>query len=201
MAETVKEQLVAAERTLDRELSKHPVFLRLERATGQKKTTLVGLAVASIVTFFLLRMAADILLAVVAFAYPAIMTVTAIEKHDKAEDTHWLSYWLVLAFWSMMESLTGGLFSNMIPMYSVVKLAICVWLFLPQTRGATTVYEKVVRPLALTARDHPTVKDAMSRFQRGAEEASKVAGKSAKEIKESANEALKTAEKVNKKSD
>ncbi|PJF19646.1 Protein YOP1 [Paramicrosporidium saccamoebae] len=195
MAETITEHFWAAERTLDRELSKHSIFLRLERTTGIKKTHLIGLAVGLVAFLLALRVASDLLLAVVAFAYPAIMTVSAIERNDKSEDTHWLSYWLVLAFWSTLESLTGGLLPGLVPWYSTVKLIGCIWLFMPQTRGATTVYGAVVRPLALMARDHPTMKDVMGKVQRNAAEAGHKIGKATEDAKAMAREAAREVTK------
>jgi receptor expression-enhancing protein 5/6 len=195
MADTIKEQLLAVERTLDRELSKHPIFLRLERSTGVKKTHAVGLFLAAVLFLFALRIASNIILALVAFLYPAMMTVTAIERHDKSEDTHWLAYWLVLAGWSTIESLTGELLVSIIPLYAVVKLAICVWLFMPQTRGATMVYERVVRPVVLTVRDHPSVQEAVGKVHKGASEASKAANRVADDIRSSTKEAVREAAK------
>jgi receptor expression-enhancing protein 5/6 len=195
MAETIKEQFCAAERTLDRELSKHPIFLRLERSTGIKKTHQIGLAVGLVAFLLALRVAGDLLLAVVAFAYPAIMTVSAIERNDKSEDTHWLSYWLVLAFWSTLESLTGGVLPGIVPWYSTVKLAGCIWLFMPQTRGATIVYGAVVRPLALMVRDHPSMKDVMGKMQQNAAEAGQKIGKATENAKTMAREAAREVTK------
>ena len=181
MAQTVNNQLSCMDEKLDHELSKHAVFLQAERRTGIRKTRLVYLAVAGIAGFFVLKWAADVVLALVAFVYPAVKTVTAIERGDKKEDAHWLAYWLVLAFWSTVESLTGGLFPAIIPMYTVIKLAICAWLFLPKTRGATVVYENALRPVVLTIRDHPVTQNAVERVRQSSESFAVDAKKVAKE--------------------
>jgi hypothetical protein len=181
MAQTVNSQLSCMDERLDRELSKHAVFLQAERRTGIRKTRLVYLTVAGLVGFFVLKWAADVVLALVAFVYPAVKTVTAIERGDKKEDAHWLVYWVVLAFWSTVESLTGELFPAIIPMYAVIKLAICIWLFSPQTRGATVVYERALRPVVLAVRDHPVTKDAVERVRKSTESFAADATKVAKE--------------------
>jgi receptor expression-enhancing protein 5/6 len=42
---------------------------------------------------------------------------------------------------------TTNLLYDWIPMYSVVKLAIIIWLLYPTTRGAEKIYDKLISPV------------------------------------------------------
>ena len=186
MANTASDQIASINRSLDRELSKHAFFLQAERRTGVRKTHLVYLAVAIVLGYFVLRWAADVALALVAFAYPALMTVKAIEGSDKREHTHWMAYWLCLSFWSTVESLTGGLFPAIVPMYTVLKLAACLWLFLPRTRGATVLYEHAIHPIAQTLLNHPVVQDAAEQLRKSSEHFASSMNKTADDVSQTA---------------
>src|SRR5689334_14142091 len=124
MPQTVVDQFLSLERTADRELSKYPVFLQIERQTGLRKTTIVGLALASIFSILLIWTASNLFLVLTVICYPTLMTVAAMEAHDKAEDTQWLAYWLMVAVWTGIESITGNALGHIIPFYPILKLAI-----------------------------------------------------------------------------
>lgn len=78
--------------------------------------------------------------------YPAWGSINAIESSGGADDTQWLVYWLIYALFTMLESTLWVIF-KWIPGYTLVRLAFFAWLVLPQTKGATFVYEAVLAPI------------------------------------------------------
>ena len=87
----------------------------------------------------------------IGFAYPLYESYRSLSSTSaSAAATHsqqqWLTYWIIYAAFSLVESLTD-FFLYWIPLYHLVKIAFLVWCFLPQTRGAEQVYAKVVEPV------------------------------------------------------
>lgn len=194
MAQSIVDKLFALEKSADRELSKHSVFLQLERSTGLKKTSLVALGTASILFILAFRCAAHSIVALVSFVYPAVMTVMVIEQHNKADDANWMAYWLTLGLLTTIESITGRALYSIIPFYLLIKLAFCVWLFLPRTSGAKLLYEKTIRPMAYALKDNAVAKDLVAKMQKSALEFGKVAAKKVSEAKSAASKIPATKE-------
>ncbi|XP_059661663.1 HVA22-like protein e [Cornus florida] len=76
--------------------------------------------------------------------YPLYASVMAIESTSKVDDEQWLAYWILYSFLSLMEMLFQPIL-EWIPIWYDVKLALVVWLVMPQFRGAAFIYERFVR--------------------------------------------------------
>ena len=136
------------ERKLDRTLGQYPVALQLERQTGINKVHLVLMMVGVILLGILYRLCTTTFVALTLFVYPAVQSIKSIEKHDKAADVQWLTYWLSISLLSTIESLMGQeMLSRKVPLYSLFKLVFIIWMFSPRTRGSLLVYEKGLRPI------------------------------------------------------
>lgn len=131
---------------LDRMLSKQPAILQLERQSGLKKTHLVYGLVGLLVFFLLYRLAPDFVLSLVLFTYPLILSLKAVEAHDKTKDAHILAYWSVVASIQLSEVLLPFVSAH-IPFYRLLKLVLAVWMFLPQTKGSLIIYNLAFKPL------------------------------------------------------
>lgn len=188
------DQIALYEKKLDRELSKHSVFLQMEQATGVPKTKLVALGLASILALLMFHYLSEMFTALVLFAYPAAMTVAAIESNNKSEDVHWMVYWMVVALLDTIEILSIGLLPSIIPFYSLVKLAFCIWMFLPQTKGASLMYKTVLRPLVGMYQNSPLYQSAVSKTKAGVETVSKGVASAKSSIENIAKE--KIAEEI-----
>ena len=79
-----------------------------------------------------------------AFAYPAYMSFKAIDTPDKVDDVQWLTYWVVFAMFSIVESVMNFLVS-WIPFYFVIKCAFFLWMYHPKFMGASLVYKQIVK--------------------------------------------------------
>jgi len=143
---------------LDRELTKIPLACKAEKRTGVKK---VYLALGGFATLFLMlfmNWAGSLITNLVGFVYPAYMSVHAVESPDKSDDTQWLIYWIVFAFFSIIEYFSYTVLYYF-PFYYIVKLVLLMWLFLPNTKGALVVYNKAVKPLVTQVDSKMTPKD------------------------------------------
>jgi len=82
----------------------------------------------------------------VGFAYPIYASFKALKTKQTEDDAQWLTYWIVFAFFSLVESFTD-FFLFWIPFYYLFKMLMLIWLYLPQTRGADVVFKRVIDPL------------------------------------------------------
>jgi len=80
----------------------------------------------------------------VGFVYPAFKSFQAIETKNKGDDTQWLVYWVIFAFFSIIEVFVDILL-YWIPFYYPFKLAFLLWAMLPQTKGAKFLYDSFLK--------------------------------------------------------
>ncbi|XP_066326894.1 protein HVA22-like isoform X1 [Miscanthus floridulus] len=76
--------------------------------------------------------------------YPLYASVCAMESPSKVDDEQWLSYWIIYSFITLLEMLAEPLL-YWIPVWYPAKLLFVAWLVLPQFKGASFIYEKLVR--------------------------------------------------------
>jgi receptor expression-enhancing protein 5/6 len=87
---------------------------------------------------------AGVLCSIVGFLYPSFKSFEAIESKNKGDDIQWLVYWVVFAFFSLIESFIDFLL-YWIPFYYAFKLAFLLWAMLPQTKGAKFLYDSFLK--------------------------------------------------------
>ncbi|GFH44525.1 hypothetical protein CTEN210_00999 [Chaetoceros tenuissimus] len=117
---------------------------KAEQATNVPKEylTIVGTLVLFSLIFF--SIGAGSMTSIVGFIYPAYKSLLAIESKVRGDDTQWLIYWVVYCFFSIIE-LFADMILYWIPFYYAFKLAFLLWCMLPQTRGATFLYEAFLK--------------------------------------------------------
>ncbi len=71
-------------------------------------------------------------------------SVKAIESKDTNDDTQWLVYWIVYGLFSFVETFID-LILYWIPFYFAIKIVFLVWCMHPTTKGATVIYNAVIR--------------------------------------------------------
>ncbi|RCV31448.1 hypothetical protein SEVIR_6G184500v4 [Setaria viridis] len=76
--------------------------------------------------------------------YPLYASVCAMESPSKVDDEQWLSYWIIYSFITLLEMVAEPVL-YWIPIWYPVKLLFVAWLVLPQFKGASFIYEKLVR--------------------------------------------------------
>ena len=77
---------------------------------------------------------------------PAYATVASIESPGTQDDTQYLIYWLLYSVVSLVEFLFWPVLKVLGGLYFLAKTVALLWLVLPQTKGATYVYEAILRP-------------------------------------------------------
>lgn len=100
-----------------------------------------------LLAFFLvaLDIGAKFICAVIGFAYPAFATFIALTRDpNESSQYHWLVYWMVFAALNLLETFPTLLLA-IFPSWFAIKLLFFVWVTLPFTDGAQTVYSQVVR--------------------------------------------------------
>lgn len=94
--------------------------------------------------FFVFGMGIASLSSLAGFLYPAYKSFQSIEAKNKNDDTQWLVYWVIFAFFSIAETFIDYLL-YWIPFYYAFKIAFLLWAMLPQTRGAKLLYDNFLR--------------------------------------------------------
>jgi receptor expression-enhancing protein 5/6 len=82
----------------------------------------------------------------IGFLYPAYWSIKALETNDLKDDKKWLTYWVVFAFFSVLEYFSGFLV-YLIPFYWLLKCVFMVWCMLPgQNNGSEIIYNRLIKP-------------------------------------------------------
>ncbi|WVQ81463.1 protein YOP1 [Cryptococcus sp. DSM 104549] len=134
---------------LDAELNKYPILRQLETQTKVPKAYgVIALGFSSVVLiFFNIFGFAQPISNLIGWALPAYLSVQAIESPQTNDDKQWLTYWVVFGSLNLIESMGLRALLYWVPMYFVFKTLVTIWLMLPATRGAETLYFHVLRPL------------------------------------------------------
>ena len=146
---------------------------------------MVGVGALLIVIIFF-GIGAGSLCSIVGFCYPAFKSFEAIETKVKGDDTQWLVYWVIFAFFSIIEVFVDFLL-YWIPFYYAFKMAFLLWAFLPQTRGAKFLYDSFLKDF---------LKKNESRIDQAMADAKKKAGAIATEFADAATDVVKEVSKA-----
>jgi len=77
--------------------------------------------------------------------YPAYASYKAIKTRSNKEYLKWMMYWIVMAFFSCVETI-ADIFVAWLPFYYELKILFVLWLLSPATKGSTILYRKLVHP-------------------------------------------------------
>jgi receptor expression-enhancing protein 5/6 len=149
MAAQVNAILANIDRRLQEPNKVTEILALAEQKTGVKRLYLFSGGVGVIALWLIFGYGAQLLCNLIGFAYPAYVSVKAIESPQTGDDTKWLMYWVVFALFSVVEFFSDILL-NWFPLYWLVKCAFLIWCFLPIAgNGTNTIYYRVVRPIFL----------------------------------------------------
>lgn len=129
---------------IDKELSKYPALNRFEKQTSVPKVyAFLGLVG---VYFFLIffNIAGEFLVNFAGFLIPGYYSLDALFSASKVDDTQWLTYWVVYAFLTVLESAVNAVY--WFPFYYTFKFVLVLWMALPQTGGAQVVFRSFIHP-------------------------------------------------------
>ncbi|KAK4473354.1 hypothetical protein MN116_002760 [Schistosoma mekongi] len=119
---------------------------KAEKKSGIDRLYIVAGSILVIFLYLIFGYGTSFLANLIGFIYPAYRSIKALETVDKGDDTKWLTYWVVFATLSVIESLTD-IFFYWIPLYSLLKCFFFLFMMIPTSpNGAVLIYEKVIRP-------------------------------------------------------
>ncbi|TVY73220.1 Protein yop1 [Lachnellula suecica] len=130
---------------IDKELSKYPTLNNLEKQTSVPKVyAFLGLG-AFYFFFIFFNIAGQFLTNVAGFVIPGYYSLEALFSVGKTDDTQWLTYWVVFAFFTVFESAVNAVY--WFPFYYTFKFILVLWLALPMTGGANIVFRSFIQPV------------------------------------------------------
>ncbi|KAK4458845.1 TB2/DP1, HVA22 family-domain-containing protein [Cladorrhinum samala] len=129
---------------LDKELSKYPVLVNLEKQTSVPKAYGVIGLVALYFFMIVFNLGGQLLTNVAGFVIPGYYSLGALFSANKHDDTQWLTYWVVFSFFTVLESLISVVY--WFPFYYTFKFAFLLWLSLPTFRGAELIFRSFIVP-------------------------------------------------------
>lgn len=121
-------------------LNKH--LSQLETKTKVEKKYLAAGALFIGILYLIFGSFGGLVCNLIGFVQPAYQSVKAIESITKEDDTKWLTYWVVFAFFMVVESFID-LILFWFPFYWLAKCALLMWL--ANYGGAVLVYDKFLR--------------------------------------------------------
>lgn len=140
------EQIKANLDAINKKLVKYPQLEKLEKTVGVPVVYVFAGAIVLAIIFVYVCSGLRAITNLVAFVYPAYMSIKAINSSNKDDDTLWLAYWLWYGLFALVESITDVLLF-WIPMYELLKMGFYIYLYAPNIHGALTLYDKLIKPL------------------------------------------------------
>uniref|UniRef100_A0A915PML8 Receptor expression-enhancing protein n=1 Tax=Setaria digitata TaxID=48799 RepID=A0A915PML8_9BILA len=122
------------------------VLSLLEAKTQLPREQLAYGLMSLVAVYLIIGSLAQLVCNLIGFGYPAYASVKAIRTEQKDDDTQWLIYWTVFAFYSLIDFFAEAIM-HVIPLYWIIKVVFLLYLYLPQTYGAQVIYEKYLDPM------------------------------------------------------
>ena len=122
---------------------------KLEAATNVRRQNLFLGGLCFILLYLAVGYAAKFLCYFLGFVFPTYASVKAIETGNLADDTKWLTYWLVFSTVNFLEIVL-----EWVPLYYLLKFFLLVWCMSPGPwSGTTVIYNILICPFVMRHRD------------------------------------------------
>lgn len=148
---------------LDKELAKYPLLVNLERQTGAPKAYVIGGLAGFYFLLVALNFGGQTLTNLAGFLVPGYYSLNTLFSSSKVDETQWVTYWMVFAFFTVLESLFSVTY--WVPFYFAAKLLVLLWSGLPQTSGAQILFRSFIAPLLAKYFQAPSTSSAGLRFR------------------------------------
>ena len=82
---------------------------------------------------------------IVGVTLPAYWSILSLEYYDYGDQKQWLTYWAIYGLFTFLDKFANFIL-RIFPFYFVVKILFLIWCFMPNTMGATFIFQKFVQP-------------------------------------------------------
>jgi len=130
---------------IDKELSKYPAINNFEKQVNVPKVYIFLGVLGAYFAFIFFNIAGQFLTNLAGFVLPTYYSLDALFSVGKSDDTQWLTYWVVFAFFTVFESMVNAVY--WFPFYYTFKFVLVLWLALPVTGGAQIVFRSLISPI------------------------------------------------------
>ena len=117
----------------------------IEEKTGLSGNFVIGFFIFCL-CMVLFGFLEKMIMTIIGTFYPAYWSIKSIESdsEDIQEERHWLTYWVVFSLFTVFDLLTLGFVLKFIPFYFFFKIIFLIWLFMPNFKGATILYNLII---------------------------------------------------------
>ena len=123
------------------------LLAQMERLTGLDRFLISGLGVTFVTFWLCLGYGAQLVCGVIGFIYPAWESIKALHTAGRNEEKRWLTYWVVFAFFHVLEFFSDHLVW-WLPLYWLAKTLFLIWCMAPiDKNGSAVMYDVVIKPL------------------------------------------------------
>lgn len=129
----------------DKLAQQFPEFIAMCNKYNLKPGMVLAGVSAVLVVIGIIVQGYNIVCALLTCVYPMFMSIKTIESDDNEETNMWLCFWTVFGLFQTAELFLGFIF-YFIPYYSIFRIIFFLYLMMPQTQGAKTLYTTVFRP-------------------------------------------------------
>ncbi|KAI9677528.1 MAG: ER membrane protein DP1/Yop1 [Caeruleum heppii] len=128
-----------------RQLSKYPALNNFEKQTSVPKVYVALGLVGVYFSLVFFNIGGQFLVNTAGFAIPSYYSLNALFSASKVDDTQWLTYWVIYAFMTVIESAINAVY--WFPFYYTFKFIFLLWLSLPQFGGAQVIFRSFLQPV------------------------------------------------------
>jgi receptor expression-enhancing protein 5/6 len=122
------------------------IFEQVEKTLKLKREYFALIIVALLMVYLIIGHGTGLLVNLIGFLYPAYKSCKAINSKETDDDTQWLTYWVVYAFFGLIEFFTDILLS-WVPFYFLGKCVFLIWCMMPSdNNGAAIIYRNIIDP-------------------------------------------------------